>query len=159
MSPLLSICSCSFLLPSRCRYDPQSRALWILSSRSVSGTRTGSPAQIRHKALTKATRTPSVPLSLYLLHGHLFVDLPLFQLVNPVPQQRPFLCHPPERSRVKSTGRYLDKKPNEDASVWLLDAGFFSACPSEAPGGTGHGLQTQKHTYFLLSLKKLGLSA
>lgn len=32
---------------------------------------------------------------------HLFVDLPFFQLVDPVPQQSTFVCHSPERSGGK----------------------------------------------------------
>lgn len=114
------------LLPSRCRCDRRSRALWILSSRWVSGTHKGFPTVI-----TGTHVKPKNPA--YISWGasrgqelweHLFVDLPFFQLVNPVPQQRTFVGHSPERSTSeKHTKIHLTKQTHTKQPVNKLTAG------------------------------------
>lgn len=51
------------------------------------------------------------------LAQHLFVDLPFFQLVDPIPQQWAFVCHSSERSE----GEVQKKKKKKSLHVLLIN--------------------------------------
>lgn len=174
MTPLFVNMPGCCLLPNHCRCDHQSRALWILSSRWVSGTHKGFPTVIKDiqtHTLKNPKQTSFTPEEICKL---------ACCCSTPVCKSSPFLagefCPTATNLRLSLAWKVWEKKytkkPHKSYRSSQKDKEYkhilcanclqltaVSEAPTERKTRHSMGKERARRTYFRLSLKKPGLSA